>query len=536
MVFIKYFLRKLHKTHHQSSFTPFHYHKLVENQMRFLSLVMALVALTISQTVAQSGYFVDALRFSQAPASGSARIMGIGGTQLSLGGDVSNIAGNPAGLGFFRTSEASLSLGYSDWGIDTRFLGQNRSYNTSNFNVPNLSYVMANPKSSLETGAFKGGAFGISFQRIANFNSEFGFFSDILGENSIIDFYLQDAFGIPENQIESLGLTGLAYQTYLINPIAFDQEGNPINNPNTYDSFVLGNPFQDENIRQEGSSSQMSFSYGANFNHKFFVGGGVGIRSLSFSSTKRYNEEFVDQPLFNSSLRESLFINGTGINLNLGLIYKPIDYVNFGFNFQSPTWYALNEEYDAEMIANYNNYYFEQEDITLGRQTALTDIFISNYSLRTPMKIGGGATFFVGKNGFISADIDWVDYSAARLNSRDFDQSADNDAIRNAYGSTINFRVGGEARIDRFRLRAGYAFYGDPYSNTPDITQTTSQISGGVGVKFNSLYMDFALVSRTSDGVYRSYQVLDANDQNVGPETFLSNSITSGIFTIGFNF
>lgn len=143
---------------------------------------------------------------------------------------------------------------------------------------------------------------------------------------------------------------------------------------------------------------------------------------------------------------------------------------------------------------------------------------------------------FVGKNGFISADVDWVDYSAARLNSRDFDQSADNDAIRNAYGSTINFRVGGEARIDRFRLRAGYAFYGDPYSNTPDITQTTSQISGGVGVKFNSLYMDFALVSRTSDGVYRSYQVLDANDQNVGPETFLSNSITSGIFTIGFNF
>lgn len=504
--------------------------------MRLTSLVLALLSLSISSAFAQSGYYLDALRFSQAPASGSARIMGIGGTQWSLGGDVSNIAGNPAGLGFFRSSEASLSLGYSDWGIDTRFLGQNRSYNTGNFSAPNLSYVMANPKSSLETGAFKGGAFGISFQRIANFNSEFGFFSDVLGDNSIIDFYLQDAFGISENQIENFGLTGLAYQTYLINPIVTDQNGNPINSPNTYDSFVLGNPFQDENVTQEGTASQMSFSYGANFNHKVFVGAGIGIRSLSFSSYKEYNEEFVDQPLRTSSLRENLFINGTGINLSLGLIYKPIDYVNLGFNFQSPTWYSLNEEYEAGITADFNNYYFEQEDITLGLQQANTDLFLSTYNLQTPLKLGGGATFFIGKNGFLSADVDWVDYSAAKLNSRDFDEGPDNQAIRNSYGSTINFRLGGEAKIDRFRIRAGYGFYGDPYSNSPDLDQTSTQLSGGVGVRFNTLYLDFALVQQKFNGMYRSYQVLDANDQNVGPVTYLENSITSGIFTLGFNF
>jgi len=71
---------------------------------------------------AQSGYFEDALRFSQSFPAGSARIMAIGGTQWSLGGDVSNIAGNPAGLGFFRKSEASISLGYSDWGVQTNYL------------------------------------------------------------------------------------------------------------------------------------------------------------------------------------------------------------------------------------------------------------------------------------------------------------------------------------------------------------------------------------------------------------------------------
>lgn len=504
--------------------------------MRFLTVFLTLSSFTIAGAYAQSGYFEDAYRFSRNIPSGSARIIGIGGTQYSLGGDVSNIAGNPAGLGFFRTSEASISLGYSDWEVNTQYLDQNRTYNTSNFNLPNMSYVMANPKGPLETGAFKGGTFGISFQRIANFNTEFGYRSDQLGQSSIIDFYLQDAFGIPESQIENFGLTGLAYQTYQINPVAFDEEGNPISNPNTYDSFVLGLPFQDENVTQEGSSSQISFSYGANFNHKLFIGGGIGIRSLSFSSFKTYNEEFVDQPLANSSLRESLFINGVGINLNLGLIYKPIDYVNLGLVFQTPTWYSLNEEYEAGMTANYNNYEFEQEDVFLNQQSALTDLIISNYGLNTPLKVGGGATFFIGKNGFISADLDWVDYSAGRINSNDFDEGPDNQAIRNVYASTINYRFGGEARFDIFRLRAGYAFFGDPYADPQDIDQSTQQLSGGFGVKFNSISLDFALVNQKYSGLYRSYQVLDENNNNFGPVTQIENSITSGVLTLGLSF
>lgn len=504
--------------------------------MRVLTILLFLSSFTLTGAFAQSGYFEDAYRFSRTNPSGSARIQGIGGTQWSLGGDVSNIAGNPAGLGFFRTSEASISLGYSDWKVDTRYLGQNKTYNTTNFNVPNMSYVMANPKGNLESGAFKGGAFGFSYQRIANFNTEYGYFSDQLGESSIIDFYLQDAFGIPENQIENFGLTGLAYQTYQINPVALDEQGNTIQNPNTYDSFVLGLPFQDENITQEGSSNQISLSYGANFNHKLFIGGGLGIRTLSFSSFKTYNEEFIDQPLANSSLTESLFITGAGVNVNLGLIYKPVDYVNLGFIFQSPTWYSLNEEYEAGMTANYNNYYFEQEDVTLGNQTALSNIVISNYGLNTPLKVGAGATFFIGKNGFISADVDWVDYSAGRISSNDFDEGPDNQAIRNIYGSTINYRLGGEARFDIFRLRAGYAYFGDPFANSPDLNQTTQQLSGGFGVKIKSISIDLALVNQKYKGLYRSYQVLDSNDNNFGPITQLENSITSGVLTVGFNF
>lgn len=504
--------------------------------MRFLTVFLTLSSFTILGAFAQSGYYEDAYRFSRANPSGSARIIGIGGTQYSLGGDVSNIAGNPAGLGFFRKSEISLSLGYSDWKVDTKYLGQSKTYNTTNFSLPNASYVMASPKRDMESGAFKGGAFGLSFQRIANFNTEYGYNSNQLGESSIIDFYLQDAFGIPENQIENYGLTGLAYQTYQINPIAFDQNGNPIANPDTYDSFVLGFPYQNENVTQEGSANQMTFSYGANFNHKIFVGGGLGIRTLNFSSYKTYGERFEGQPLDTSILRENLYINGVGVNLNLGLIYKPLDYLNLGFIFQSPTWYSLNEEYESGMTANYNNYYFEQEDITLGKQEAISDLVISNYGLNTPLKIGGGATFFVGKNGFISADVDWVDYSAGRINSNDFNEGPDNEVIKSIYSSTINYRVGGEARFNVMRVRAGYAYFGDPYANSPGFDQSTQQFSGGIGAKINAFSIDLAVVNQKYSALYRSYQVLDENGFNYGPVTEIKNSITSGVLTVGFSF
>jgi long-subunit fatty acid transport protein len=483
----------------------------------------------------QSGYYEDAYRFSFVQAGGSSRIMAIGGTQWSIGGDVSNIAGNPAGLGFFRSSEASLSLGYSDWAVNTTYLGQNKSYNTSNFHLPNLSYVMANPKDGLGRGAFKGGAFGISFQRIANFNTEYGFFSDELGNTSIIDFYLQDANGIRESQIESFGLTGLAYTTYQINPVIFDENGNVINDPDTYDSFVTGFPFQDENITQEGSSNQITFSYGANFNHKIFVGGSFGLRNLSFTSRKNYNEEFPDGPLINSALTERLFINGAGVNVNLGLIYKPIDYINLGFTFQSPTWYSFNEEYEAGITANYDNYEFEQEDIILGRVEALSDYILGTYNLNTPLKIGGGATFFFGKNGFISADVDFIDYSNANIKSRDFNDGPDNQAIKSTYTSTLNYRFGAEYRIDIFRLRGGYAYYGDPIANS-DFDRSTNQISGGFGARINNFSIDLALISQKRNGLYSSYQVLDAQNNNIGPVTELENKIFTGMLTLGFSF
>jgi len=475
------------------------------------------------EAIAQSGYYQDALRFSQLQSTGSARVSGLGGTQNSLGGDISNIHSNPAGLGFFRRSEFSISPGYSDWRTEST-LGNVQAFEgipTTNFALPNLSLVISSPRDPLAAGRFRGGSFGISVNRLANFHSEFAF--EGITPTSIMEFFAADAFGVPGNILDAENsLTGLAYSTFLIDPtVDGGTEYIPANQtetPNMYEEVVT-----------QGGINQVTFAYGGNFDNKLFLGASLGVSSINFSQFKVFSEDFLTGDLIRFDINENLFINGTGINLNLGAIYKPRDEINIGLSFQTPTWYRLNEEYDAVITSD-----FENPNQTY---TERTDFIVSTYNLNTPMKINAGATYFIGKNGFISADIDYVDYSAARINSRDFNPRPDNDAINQLYTATFNYRVGGELRYDIFRFRAGYGYYGDPFRNDfDDPSRHTQQISGGIGARLANFYVDAAFMNTTFNQFYRSYSLIGQGGQDFGPVSDVRNRINSGILTVGFNF
>src|SRR5690606_24038842 len=364
----------------------------------------------IGETYAQGGYFEDALRYSQYKSSGSARIMGLGGAQTSLGGDVSNIHENPAGLGFFRRSEASFTASYTNWKSDTNFMGQVQNNSTNNFALPNASVVMAKVKDPLELGDWRGGSFGISINRSQLFTNDFGYFSNTRGNLSILDYYSGEynAYGEPPLGDPS----GLPLDVGLI----YEDDNGYFQQDMDY---AVGLPFQDELIENQGSKSEISFAYGGNYKNKLFLGGSIGVTSLNLTSTKTYNEEYLDQDDLNSlffSLRENLLQDGTGINLGLGVIYKPLDNVNLGLSFKSPTWTRINEEFNADILAEFydlnGNLEFDEE--------AFSDIYLTTFTLRSPMKIAAGGTFFFNKNGFITADLDYLDYSTMNLSSKDF--------------------------------------------------------------------------------------------------------------------
>ncbi|MCC5936024.1 MAG: long-chain fatty acid transporter [Lunatimonas sp.] len=489
------------------------------NVIKNLGPFFAMVFLLPSWASAQSGYVEDALRYSLHNATGTARISALGGTQNSLGGDISNIHGNPAGLGFFQRSEFNMSLGYMDWNTNSTFEGQSLNQNSTNFMIPNIGVVFSRAKAPLEAGDWRGGSFGFSYNRQSNFRTNYGYSSNRLDQESILDYYLDvyNESGVPG------GVGGLFFEAFLINPIGNNQFDF---SPNATTSLT-----KSDFVESEGNLNHISLAYGGNYKNKLFLGANLGILSVNYRRVQTYNEDFLDasnrSTLF-SSLQENLYQEGSGINLGLGIIYKPIDQLNLGLSFQSPTWSNINEEYGADIFADFNPPYIDPEFGSIAESDAETELFISNYGLRTPLRLGSGITYFFGKKGFLTADVDYVDYSTANLRSNAFNTGEDNRQIRQLYGQTINYRLGGEARLDVLRIRVGYAYYGDPFQNPGGTDRSMTQLSGGLGVRMPKYSIDLGVVSSHFNSYHTSYPG--------SPLSTIDNQRLMGTLSLGFNF
>ena len=76
--------------------------------MKSLSLIIVLL---FSSTILFAQNEVDALRYSENFNGGTARYMSMGGAFGALGGDLSVLSTNPAGIAVFRTSKFSFTPG-----------------------------------------------------------------------------------------------------------------------------------------------------------------------------------------------------------------------------------------------------------------------------------------------------------------------------------------------------------------------------------------------------------------------------------------
>lgn len=511
--------------------------------MKRLTLILGLVCYSVvsySQNGA-FGYYEDALRFGQSDYSlgSTARMQAIGGAQISLGGDISSAISNPAGLGFFNKSvftvSPSLNFATSDtrYAIDADGQGfqgiQENFYN--NFNFANIGTVINWNTGRFSDDPFKGGSLAISISRANNFrlNRSYEGENDF---NSLADALADQSFNIDPNDLDELAYA--AYDQYLITP--FDDNGNLI-----YEADFDGFPVQNESIEERGSHYQMNIAWGGNYDDRFYFGGGMGMQFLNYRQNRIYQEfdfgnktgddQFIPDPRLNGfTLEDDLDIRGTGVNFNLGFIARPVPFMTIGASYTSPSFISFSEESFLDLDADWKAGATSLEGDDLSNidpyQSAL---FVSNYSLRTPSKVGLGATLFVGKSGFLSGDLEFVDYGNATINSNDFLTSGDNQVIDNIYASVMNVRVGGEYRIQSFRLRAGYAFLPSPYQNSNLNEQTA--VSFGFGYRTSDYFLDFAIVNRNRNIQYVPYEVFEN-------QPIVDTEIENTVFTVtwGLNF
>ncbi|MEO1654401.1 MAG: hypothetical protein AAFU64_12720, partial [Bacteroidota bacterium] len=332
----------------------------------------------------------------------------------------------------------------------------------------------------------------------------------------------------PAADLENLDLTNIelqraAYFAFLTNPFFLDQDGNA--DPNNVDYFtfardefenLLGPIQQSETVTTEGAQYRTALSYGGNYNDKLYFGLSLGLSTINFTQDNTYREEIQNEASFLESFEQidALRVRGTGVDAKIGLIYRAFDFLRLGASFSSPRFYFLNEEFSTRFISNV----FNTNDVleTFDESTLPGDF---DYRLRTPWSFNAGASIFIGKKGFISAEAEYIDYSSMQLSSRDFDGifDADNQTINNIFQPVWNYRLGAEFRQGIFRLRGGISLEGDPYDDIDDISRKITRISGGLGIRQREWYADLSLSHHRVDAAYLPY-VFDSNSINAGTE------------------
>ncbi|MBH8559560.1 OmpP1/FadL family transporter [Hymenobacter negativus] len=494
---------------------------------RIIWLSLALVAGQAGHAFAQDAS--DALRYSRLQFGGPARTQGIGGANVALGADFGNLTSNPAGLGMYQKSEVHFTPGIGIGQSDARIDGgttASQSAEKNSLHVASLGGVFTTRRpDNDQTSDWRGGAFALGFSRVADFNSASSYQGTINNNQSYLS-RLQPAadaargataFADLDKQASSGTYTsnlGLAYGAYLAN-IRSSRAGA--------DSAVVlrkqGNALtQGETLTTSGSISQFDIGYGANYRDRLYIGGAIGIVSSNYTQLRTLTEADNDPNThFNSLTSNSqLKTSGKGFNARVGLIYRALDNLRVGASVQTPTFMQLTDTYSETLTANYSAQGTDRvpSDLPVGDYSVSLPVNDYAYTITTPFRANGGVAYTLGKHGFLTGDIEYVGYGQARLhndsqnaNGDNYSFATENSDIQARYKNTVNLRFGAEGRFDVFRLRLGYARYGDPYKADTNNERLQSFYTAGAGLRQGNFFLDAAVVYTTVDQLYTPYSL-----------------------------
>ncbi|WP_343704010.1 hypothetical protein [Chitinophaga sp.] len=494
----------------------------------------------------------DALRYSRLTTGGTARTQAIGGAAGSLGGDITASHVNPAGIGFFKTSEVVFTPGFYFRSNSASYLGTNADESKSGAMLGNAGIVFGIP-ASRNNSKWRNLAFSLDYNRLADFNNTFRL-NGVNTTTSYSDRWVQDLNNngspIPfDNATGDYPLgASLALNTYLI-----DAELDPNGNLTGYFSGVpigAAGIQQQAIVKEKGGQNEFSLALGGNYADQWYMGVSLNFPTLRYERNRTWAEDDLSGDTNNDfsyfEYTENLKTDAVGFNAKLGAIYAPMPSLRIGAAFHTPTWYSMRDQSSANVQVDTEGY---QPDGRSERWQSTGDLLDGypveyEYNLKTPWRALGSVSYIFGTNadvsqqhGFLTADVEYVNYASAKYkfnkgtaSDREFADRL-NQSIENMYKSTVNVRVGGEMKFTVLAVRAGFAYYGDPYENST-VDASIKKISGGVGYRNKGFFADLTYVHTLAKEAYQPYVLRDAA---VAPAT-IDMSGGAVMATIGFKF
>ena len=254
--------------------------------------MMAVCGLMLAMSVsAQNAY--DAERVLGNDLNGTARFVGMGGAMSALGGDISVMSSNPAGIGIFRSNDFSVSLGFNNTGTESSFNGTSMKENKTRASFDQLGFVYSfkiGNKTSLRYVNF-----GFNYHKSKNFNRLFSAGGQLDG--------LSQSWQLAQ-EMNNAGLTAEEFD-YMLNksenPYSLYWNQYPVLGVlgattgviDFYDGKVLGWDGYSNNFYSEerGGINQYDFNVSFNIEDRFYLGATLGVYDVDYDRYSSYTEE-----------------------------------------------------------------------------------------------------------------------------------------------------------------------------------------------------------------------------------------------------
>ena len=457
--------------------------------------------------MASAQNMTDVLRYGTEGTQGTARFQSMGGAFGALGGDFSALNINPAGSAVFNNSLMTLSGSFYGNDNEALYFGSLGTANRNEVDINQIggAFVFNNTNPNSDWKKF---TLAFNYDMVQNFDNEI--FAGGNSNQGVDNYFLNFAQGTPfgslllqdgefiEDAYLDIGARQgfgnqqafLGYYGGIIDPVDFDDDNNT-----AYVSNATYNSVNQEYSRTtSGFNSKFTVNAASQYQDRLYLGASLNFHTVLYDRYDEFTENSYDAT---SAIQRTTFDNllrteGSAFSFNLGAIAKLNEAVRVGASYQSPTWYRLTDDLSQRIDSD-----LADEDI------GFIDFNIINlfeaYTIKIPSKVNGSLAVVFGKNGLLSLDYGYQDFSQAELRpTSDGSFQTVNGQIANELGAVSTFRLGGEYRIEQVSLRGGYRYEQSPYANGTTIGDLTG-VSAGLGYNFGGSRLDLAFVRTEQD-------------------------------------
>ena len=418
----------------------------------------SLIVLGVSAAYFVNAQDISTLRntaevYSNSALNGSAKYNSMAGSLGALGGDVSVVNSNPAGIGVNITSEFSGTLAIENNNNSTSFGGSSLDYKVNNTDIGNIGGIAAFRIEGATPWKFVNVGVNYSNQSLEDYSETPG--------NSAINF---DIYDNNDQLVDNIAFNGHAYNRY-------------------------------------GNLSKMSFAVGGNYDNRMYVGAGVNFHtaaldqydSAAFSSTQNsstevYNNQFT--PFSETS---------SGFSATVGVIGKINPMFRLGAALETPTWWQMARVYN-EYENPTDGTYTEDRNLTTPFKATLSAAFVPNKNLALNVDYSLGLSKAKYK---VYGDAETELNSFINENSANLSEIKAGAEYRYA---GLRLRAGYGYATSPYDSRSIFAYNdgGTTANSSFDnlFVGKRSTIGAGLGYDFKSFYIDAAYQNVTSD--YRS--------------------------------